>query len=124
MPQRPVLIAVLIAAVLLIAGWFLISPSPQSRWIKDLPTLADGVKRYSHYRVWLGRTLTPTVALQDLADGGYISPRIAREYNDAPVTLYPNSNESDTTAVLVRLKLSDGSQFIALADGTVQSAPK
>jgi hypothetical protein len=122
--RRSVLIAVLIAAVLLIAGWLFLSPSKQSQWIKDLPTLAAAVQRYSHDQVWLGRTLKPTVALQDLADGGYLSPGTAREFTGADVTLYPNSNESDKNAVLVRLKLADGGQVVALADGSVQTRSK
>lgn len=103
------------------AAWFLFSPSQQSQWTKRLPALAAAVQRYSHDGIWRGRTLPPTVSLQELADGGYISQGEARDLSGANITFYPVSNQNDPNAILVRVQLSDGSQIVAVADGSIQS---
>jgi hypothetical protein len=123
MNRRPLVIGV-VAAVFVLACWLLYSRWQHSQLIEKLPTLAAAVKRYSHDQIWRGRTLTPTVPIQDLVDGGYLFPGEARDLAGVDLTFYPVPNESDPKAVLVRLKSSDGSELDALADGSVQPAAK
>jgi hypothetical protein len=110
--------------IVVIAGWLFYSHWQNEQFLKSLPTLAAAVKRYSHDQIWRGRTPPPTVGTQDLVEGGYLFAGDARGLVDKNITFYFVSNENDPKAVLVRVKLSDGSEVDALADGSVQTVPK
>ena len=78
-------------------------------------------RTYSHDQVSHGRPLPSAVTLQDLVGGGYISTNEVRDLGGADVTFYPTVSESDPQAVLVRVRMPDGSQTVALSDGSIQS---
>jgi len=119
--RLPLIIGLVVAAVF---GWFLYSYWQNSQFVKSLPTYASAVKRYSHDQTWRGRTLPATVTAQDLVEGGYLSGADAHDVADKNITFYPTTDETNPAAILVRVKMPDGSQVVALADGSVQTLAK
>ena len=121
---RLILITGLLVAVAALASWLLISRWQHSLSFKSLPKLSVAMRSYSHDQVSRGRPLPSSVTLQDLVGGGYVSADEVRDLGGADVTFYPAISESDPQAVLVRVRMPNGSQMVALADGSVQSVSR
>jgi hypothetical protein len=119
--RRLILIAGLLIAVAAYASCLLVSQWEHSQSFKSLPKLVAAMQTYSHDQVSHGRPLPSAVTLQDLVGGGYISTNEVRDLGGADVTFYPTVSESDPQAVLVRVRMPDGSQTVALSDGSIQS---
>ena len=122
--RRIILIAGLLVAISAIASWLLVSRWQHSPSFQSLPKLAAAMRSYSHDQVSHGRPLPSSVTVQDLVSGGYISAGEVRDLGGADVTFYPSASESDPQAVLVRVRMLDGSQTVALADGSIQSVSR
>jgi hypothetical protein len=122
--RRLILIAGLLIVVAALASWLVISRWQHSQSFRSLPKLAAAMRSYSHDQVSHGRSLPSSVTLQDLVGGGYIPAAEVRDLGGADVTFYPTVSESDPQAVLVRVRMPDGSQTVALADGSVQSVSR
>jgi hypothetical protein len=122
---------IIVIAGLLVAVAFLASVALVFHWqrseqtFKILPTLTTAEQRYVHDHVSRGQPFPASVTLRDLVSGGYISSSDARSLDGADVTFYPtNESESNPDAILVRVRTSDGSQIVALADGSVSLLAK
>jgi len=113
-----VVVAVL-ASVALVVHW-----QHSEQTFKILPTLAAAERRYVDDHVSRGQPLPASVTLRDLAGAGYISADDVRSLDGAEVTFYPTVTNATPQAVLVRVRMSDGSEIVALADGSVQEEPK
>jgi 4-amino-4-deoxy-L-arabinose transferase-like glycosyltransferase len=122
--RRLVLIVGLLIAVAAFASWLLISRWEHSQSFKSLPKLVAAMQTYSHDQVSHGRPLPSSVTLQDLLGGGYISAAEVRDLGGGDVTFYPTVSESGPQAILVRVRMPDGSQTVALSDGSVQSVSR
>ena len=81
--------------------------------------LALAVESYSRDYVSRGQRLPSSVTFQDLVNGGYISAKEVRAFEGMEVTMYPTASTNSRT-VLVRVRMPDGTQFVTLADGSVQ----
>lgn len=122
--RRLILIAGLLVAVAALASWLVISRWQHSQSFKSLPKLAAAMRSYSHDQVSHGRPLPTSLTVQDLVGSGYVSAVEVRDLAGADVTFYPTASESDPQAILVRVRLADGAQIAALADGSVQQLPR
>ena len=122
--RRLILIAGLLIAVAAYASCLLVSQWEHSQSFKSLPKLVAAMQTYSHDQVSHGRPLPSSVTLQDLVGGGYVSTNEVRDLGGADVTFYPTVSDSDPQAVLVRVRMPDGSQTVGLADGSVQSVSR
>jgi len=122
--RRLIMIAGLLIAVAAFASWLLVSRWEHSQSFKSLPKLMAAMQTYSHDQVSHGRPLPSSVTLQDLVGGGYVSTNEVRDLGGADVTFYPTVSDSDPQAVLVRVRMPDGSQTVGLADGSVQSVSR
>jgi Flp pilus assembly protein CpaB len=114
--QRLVLatVAVLLVGVALYFQW------QHSRMrVNSSVRLALAVESYSRDYVSRGQRLPSSVTFQDLVNGGYISAREVRAFDGMKVTMYPTASTNSRT-VLVRVRMPDGTQFVTLADGSVQ----
>jgi Flp pilus assembly protein CpaB len=107
--HRLILVASLLIAVAAFASWLLVSRWDHSQSFKSLPKLVAAMQTYSHDQVSHGRPLPSSVTLQDLLGGGYISAAEVRDLGGADVTFYPTVNDSDPEAVVVRVRMADGS---------------
>jgi len=124
--RRLILIASSLVAVAALATWLLVVHWQHSeQTFKILPKLAAAEQRYVQEHVSHGQSLPASVTLQDLVGGGYISSDDVRSLEGSDVTFYPQAiSDSQPQAILVRVRLSDGSQIAALADGSVQQLPR
>jgi hypothetical protein len=122
--RRIILIVGLLVVVAAYVSWLLISRWQHEQTFKSLPKLAAAMRSYSHDQISHGRPVPSSVTVQDLVSGGYISAGEVRDLGGADVTFYPTVSESDPQAVLVRVRMSDGSQIVALADGSVGSVSR
>ena len=107
-----------LASVALISHWQHSQPT-----FKSLPKLVTALKSYSRDHVSRGQPLPSSVTLRDLVTGGYISTEDVRAFDGMDVTIYPTS-DAEPQAILVRVRMSDGSQFVATADGSVQGVSR
>ena len=123
--RRLILIAGALVAIASLATWFFISYWQHSeKTFNILPELAAAEERYLHDHAFPGQPLPASVTLQDLLGGGYISAGDVRSLDGADVTFYPAATNLTPQSVVVRVRLSDGSQIVALADGSVQQLPR
>ena len=61
------------------------------------------------------------VTLKELLAKGWLKADEVTSLAGLDVTIFPNVNESNPQATLIRVRLSDGSELDALGDGSVQS---
>jgi len=128
-------IIVIVALLIVVAA--LVSMALISHWqhseqsFKILPKLAVAEQSYVRDRVSHGQPLPTSVTLQDLVSGGYISADTVRSLAGADVTFYPMvgyarwfGDNSPQPAIWVRVRMPDGVQIVAMADGSVQQLPR
>ena len=71
-----------------------------------------------------GQPLPASVTLRDLVGGGYISDDEVRSLEGADVTFYPTAGDCNPQVILVRVRMPDGVQIAAMADGSIQQLPR
>jgi hypothetical protein len=117
--RRLILIAAVLVGVAALAVWLLAFRWNHSQAFKSLPKLAAAMRHYSDDQVSHGKPLPSPLTVQDLVGGGYISASEVRDLEGADVTFYPTVTEVDPQAVLVRVRMRDGAEIVAQADGSV-----
>ena len=80
-------------------------------WINSSARLAMAVESYSRDYVSRGQHLPSSATLQDLVNGGYISAGEVRAFDGLEVTIYPTVS-TDPRAILVRVRMPDGVQYV------------
>lgn len=68
--------------------------------------------------------LPASISLQELIGKGYLKHEDVSAFDGMQATVNLNVAETDPQAILIRAQMSDGSQIVALADGSVQSISK
>jgi Flp pilus assembly protein CpaB len=122
--RRLILIASLLVAVAALASWLIVSHWERSdQTFKILPKLAAAKQSYVRDHASRGQPLPASVTLQDLVSGGYVSTDEVRSLAGADVTFYPAVTDATPQAILVRVRMPDGIQIAALADGSVMQLP-
>jgi hypothetical protein len=107
-------IAAFVSAAL-VYHWQHLGPKP-----KDFAKLPGAILSYSRDRVSRGQSLPASITLRDLTDGGYISPEYAHKLGGINLTIFPSAGETNPQSILMRARMSDGSEIVALADGSTQ----
>ena len=121
--QRLVVVAGMLAAVAALASVILISHWQYQPAIKNLPKLITALQSYSRDRVSHGQPLPASVTLRDLANGGYLSTNDVQAFDGMNVTFYPaRDTATDAQAILIRVRMPDGSQVVGKADGSIALA--
>jgi hypothetical protein len=64
-----------------------------------------------------------SVTLRDLVSGGYLSAADVRFLNGAEVTFYPTATNASPEVTSIRVRMPDGAQIVAFADGSVGQLP-
>ncbi|HAO80386.1 MAG TPA: hypothetical protein DCQ92_15740 [Verrucomicrobia subdivision 3 bacterium] len=90
----------------------------------DPPKLVAAAQVFSRDRVSRGQPLPSAVTLRDLITGGNISAEDVRVFDGMDVTIYPMVSDTTPQAILIRVRMPDGFQIAAMADGSVQQLPK
>jgi hypothetical protein len=119
-----VIASLLVAVVVLVCVALILHWQRAERTFSILPKLGMAVQSYSRDLTLHGQSLPSSVTLQDLASGGYISAEDVRQCAAMDITFYPTTSGSDPTFILVRVRMPDGVQIVALADGSVQELPR
>jgi len=65
-----------------------------------------------------------TVPLRELVAGGYLRAEDIRGLEDRDVTVSLSADETSPQMVLIRVRASDGSDIVALADGSIQKVAR
>src|SRR5437899_3238841 len=65
------------------------------------------------------KTTESTVPLRDLVSGGYLLAEDIRGLEERDVTVSLSAGETSPQMVLIRVRASDGSDIVALADGSI-----
>jgi hypothetical protein len=69
-------------------------------------------------------SLPASVSLRELVSGGYITTNDVRAFDGMEVTVSLTASDTDPHSILIRVRMPDGSQIAAMADGSVQQLPK
>jgi len=122
--RRLILIVGSLVAVAVFASWLLVSHWQRSeQTFKILPKLAVAEQHYVRDQVSRGNSLPASVTLRDLVSGGYVSADEVRSLDGADVTFYPAVTDATPQAILVRVRMPDGIQIAAFADGSIAQLP-
>ena len=114
-----------VVAVVLIAviSTFFPFPRPVPSRVNDAK-IFSAAQTYAHDLRAHGLPVPATVALQDLLAKGLLTPADAGDFVGMDVTVSLTASEQHPTDVLMRVRMKDGSQFVALTDGSVQELPR
>jgi hypothetical protein len=123
--SRVILISGLLVAIAAAVSWLFITHWQRSdQAFKILPKLAVAEQSYLRAHANSSQPLPASVTLQDLVSGGYISTSEVRSLAGSDVTFYPMVTGAAPRVILVRVRMPDGVQIAAMADGSVQQLPR
>jgi hypothetical protein len=122
--RRLILIAGLLVAVAVLVSAALVSHWQHLQTFKNLPKVVLAAQTYWRDKVAHGEPLPASVSIQDLVASRYVSAEDVREFDGVDVTVYPMTNNPDPQSILIRVRLPDGTQTVALGGGSIQSLPK
>jgi hypothetical protein len=112
-------VAALVTSIVLVSYWRHSEPTSHG-----LPKLAAAVKAYAQDQRSRHQPVPAAVTVRQLITGGYISSNDVRAFDGMDVTIYPTALDRDPSSILIRVRLPDGEQIAALADGSIQSVPR
>jgi len=114
-----------VVAVVLIAAisTYFPFPRPAPSQMNALKIFA-AAQTYSHDLRAQGLPVPATVALQDLLAKGLLTPADVSGFAGLEVTVPSTANDMNPNAILMQVRTQDGSQIVALADGSVQELPR
>jgi hypothetical protein len=107
--RRLIVIFGFLIAVAALVSVSLVSHWQRSQTFKGLPMLAAAEQSYLRDHVSRGQPLPASVTLRDLVSSGYISTNDVRAFDGMEVIFYPTASNNDPQAILVRVRISDGS---------------
>jgi len=123
MKMRKILIINGVAAMAIISGFFfIVSKSQKSHFNAEKLTAA--IHAYSLDAKQHNNSLPSSISLQELITKGFLKHEDVSAFDGMQVTVYSTVDDTTPQAVLMRAQLSDGSQIVALADGSVQQVAK
>jgi Flp pilus assembly protein CpaB len=122
--RRIIIIAGVLVVVAALASVAFILHWQHSQSVVRFHELVSAVQSYSRGHISRGQPIPSSVTLRDLVSGGYIPAKDVRSFDGLDVAFYPTVSDSNPQAVLVRVRMADGSQIVALADGSIQQLPR
>ena len=87
---------------------------------KNITMLGIAAQSYSRDHISHGQRLPPQISLQDLVNSGYVSESDIRVFKGISVSLFPIDVDAYPQAKLVQVRLSNGSEILVTADGSIQ----
>ena len=123
--MKRILTVIAVAAVVMIAAsitYFTLTRPTAGR--VDAPKIMAAAQTYAHDLQAHGQAVPATVALRDLIAKGLLRPEDASGFAGMEVTVSLTVSESNPQDVLMRVRMQDGSQLVAMADGSVQSVSR
>ena len=124
------ILRLILAASLLVVAAVVICVALVSHWqrsepaFKDAPNLVAAAQAYSRDQAARGQPLAASVSLRELISGGYITTNEVRAFDGMDVTVSPTASDTNPQAILIHVRMPDGTEIAALADGSVQQLPR
>jgi hypothetical protein len=112
-------VAAAVVCVALISHWQRSRPT-----FKNAAGLVAAAQAFSRDQAARGQPLPASVSLDELVNGGYVPTNEVRAFDGMDVTIYPTASDADPTAILVRVRMPDGTQIAVMGDASVQQLPK
>ena len=81
-------------------------------------------QKYAHDLRAQGLPVPATVSLPDLLANGLLTRADVSDFADKEVTVSLTADKMHPNEILMRVRMQDGSQIVALADGSVQELPR
>ena len=123
--RRLIVIVGLLMAVAALVSVALVFHWQHCQTFKNLPKIVLAAQTFSRDKVAHGEPLPASVSIRDLLASKYISTEDLREFDGMDVTVYPTTNVTDLPHfILIRVRMPDGTQIVAMGDGSIQSLPK
>ena len=116
-------IAVLTLLIVVWSMYYFVSSSRDLGHV-DAPKIFAAAKSYAAGLTAQGARIPASVSLKVLIDRGLLTEADVRGFAGLEVSVSLSANESRPQEVLVRARLPDGREIVALADGSVQQMPK
>ncbi len=123
--MKKILTALAVLTLLIVAGsmYYFVSSSRDLGHVDALKIFA-AAKSYAAGLTTQGVPIPASVSLKVLIDRGLLSEADVSGFAGLEVSVSLSANESRPQEVLVRARLPDGREIVALADGSVQQMPK
>ena len=88
----------------------------------DAPKIMAAAQSYAHDLRAHGQVVPATVSLHDLIANALLRPEDVSGFSGMEVSISLTVTEANPQDVLMRVRMPDGSEILAMADGSVQSA--
>lgn len=88
----------------------------------NAPRILAAAQAYRRALEAEGTLIPPYANVQDLVGRGFLRARDIRAFSGMVVTVSLATNLNDPNDVLMRARLPDGTEMVALADGSVREA--
>jgi hypothetical protein len=91
---------------------------------KGAQKLTAAVHMFSQDLASQGKQLPESVSLQELISGGYLATNDVHAFDGMDVTISLSASDAYPQSILIHVRMPDGTQIVAMADGSVQQVPK
>jgi hypothetical protein len=123
--MKRILIAVAVgAAAMTIVGLVYIASIDRRPGHVDAARILVAAQTYAHDLKTKGLAVPPATTLEELIARGLLSPADVSGFNGMEVTVSLSVDPSRPQDILMRARLRDGHEMIALADGSVRVMTK
>ena len=112
-------VVAIVICVALVSHWQRSQPA-----FKDAPKLVAAAQAFSRDQAAHGRPVPASVSLHELTSGGYIATNDVRAFDGMDVTVSLAASDAYPQSVLIHVRMSDGTEIAAMADGSVQQLPR
>jgi len=119
---------IIVGVLTALAIGYVVSTIPNFRHRTEWKRTVAALQSLSHERVETaaqafardGKTTDSAVPLRELVSGGYLRAEDIRGLEDRDATVSLSTNETMPQMVWIRVRASDGSDIVLLADGSIQ----
>jgi len=122
--KRTLTVMAVVAVVLIAASVTYFTFTRPAPGRVNAPKILAAAQTYAHDLRAHGQAVPATVALQDLLARGLLSPADVSGFGGMEVTVSLTANDRNPQDILIRVRMQDGGQIVALADGSVQEVPR
>ncbi|MGA2747807.1 MAG: hypothetical protein ABSG59_03445 [Verrucomicrobiota bacterium] len=123
---RRVVITIALAAAIMVVGglvYVFLAAAPAGGKVNGIAIVGAG-KTYARELKSRGQPVPKTVSLNELVERGYLKPEDIGAFRGLEATLSLTADLSNPKTVLMRVRLPDGTDYVLLADGSAQEAPR
>ena len=123
MKTKKILIFAVVTVVAIICGFSFIVSKPQKGHFAA-GKITTAIHAYCSDAKEHNNSLPSSISMQELITKGFLKREDVSAFDGMEVTVYLSVNDTAPNAILMRAQLTDGSQIVALADGSVQEVAK